>query len=161
MLLDTESDNYGEESPTKSKKGGLDRRLSKVSTIPEEDNEHEDPSQANNDREECCTPTDGRNLLSRAVQVPNRIRRLRTRHIQRPKNLWFTGSVDKSFNSRCSKRFETKDLEEDAVHYYYYRSLPKINAVPDGYTPSITSSLENIEPPKLPRVIRRAEDLLL
>ena len=68
------------------------------------------------------------------------------------------GSVTKSFNSRASKRFETKDLEDDAVHYYYYRSLPRLN--PQEYIPSITSSVENIEPPKLPK-LNRKPDLLI
>ena len=68
------------------------------------------------------------------------------------------GSVTKSFNSRASKRFETKDLEDDAVHYYYYRSLPRLN--PQEYIPSITSSVENIEPPKLPK-LNRKQDLLI
>ena len=73
--------------------------------------------------------------------------------------LLFLGSLNKSFNSKCSKRFETKDLEEDAVHYYYYRSLPRLSTM-NEYTPSITSSVENVEPPKLPKVLRKA-DLLL
>ena len=65
------------------------------------------------------------------------------------KKVWYTGSTDRSFNSKCSRQFETKDLEQDAVHYYYYRSLPSI-PTRDRYLPSITSSLENIEMPKLP-----------
>ena len=146
----------------------LQRSISKISTIPEEDLEHEDAfstagSIRNLSRIQIDDPNDPKGLkpLSRAFQVPNRIRRLRSRHIKAPKNLWFTGSVDKSFNSKASKRFDTKDLEEDAVHYYYYRSLPKISNQ-ESYLPSITTSLENIpETPKLPKVNVRREDLLL
>ena len=44
---------------------------------------------------------------------------------------------------------------------YFYRSLPKISQA-DNYLPSITSSIENIpDIPKLPKVTRRGEDLLL
>ena len=144
------------------------RSASQFSTIPEEPDFDEAMSNRGsrdgNRAEDCCTPTDPENTLrplARAIQVPNRIRRLRSKHVQPSKNLWFTGSHNKSFNSRCSKRFETKDLEEDAVHYYYYRSLPKISQA-DNYLPSITSSIENIpDIPKLPKVTRRGEDLLL
>ena len=161
------------------------RSSSQFSTILEEQEELEAMSNAgsrkgSNRAEDCCTPTSGNQLrpLARAIQVPNRIRRLRYKPItnpqsskssngvstvqnQKPKNLWFTGSYNKSFNSKCSKRFETKDLEEDAVHYYYYRSLPRISQQ-DNYLPSITSSIENIpETPRLPKVTRRADDLLL
>ena len=73
------------------------RSPSKISTIPEEGNEDDLLEDIpNNNREECCTPPDNSQyqpLLARAVQVPNRIRRLRTRHLQTPKNLWFTGIV--------------------------------------------------------------------
>jgi hypothetical protein len=138
-----------------------------VSTIPEEDNEldtdhhhqHQHGQHGHGTDGQCDSP-DHEKGLARAVQVPNRIRRLRTRNVQRPKNLWFTGNVDQSFNSRCSKRFDTKDLEENAVHYYYYRSLPRLS-MENNYTPSITSSVENIEPPRLPKIIRNAEDLLI
>ena len=85
----------------------------------------------------------------------------RTYHILYMYNFYYfliLGSVTKSFNSRASKRFETKDLEDDAVHYYYYRSLPRLN--PQEYIPSITSSVENIEPPKLPK-LNRKPDLLI
>ena len=86
-----------------------ERSFSKISTIPEEGNE--DPDDAlydisntdpnNMGLEECCTPpppTDEfQNLLARAVQVPNRIRRLRSRRDQtkqkQPKNVWFTGKL--------------------------------------------------------------------
>lgn len=142
----------------------LMRSLSKISTIPEEEFDYDENLSGSWRRaEDCATPTDRLRPLARAVQVPNRIRRLRSKHVQSPKNLWFIGSLDKSFNSRCSKRFETKNLEQDAVHYYYYRSLPKIsqNTMTDRYIPSITTSIDNIEPPKLPKVTRRAEDLLL
>ncbi len=151
-------------SGDEEKPSPLLRSISKISTIPEEDVDFDEMSNPGLRRaEDCCTPTDPRSLrpLARAVQVPNRIRRLRSRHVQPPKNLWFIGSVDKSFNSRCSKRFQTKDLQQDAVHYYYYRSLPKISQN-DSYLPSITTSIENIEPPKQPKTpSRRLEDLLL
>ena len=77
------------------------RPLSKISTIPEEGNEEDFPDNAsnqmsNNNREDCCTPPLlNQPLLARAVQVPNRIRRLRSRNQknnQQPKNLWFTGT---------------------------------------------------------------------
>ena len=125
------------------------RSVSKISTIPEEDPEHDAYSQAGAGQLEACrTPLGSAHHLrplARAVQVPNRIRRLRSRAVgANSKKVWYTGSTDRSFNSKCSKRFETKDLEQDAVHYYYYRSLPAIQTR-ERYLPSITSSLENIE----------------
>ena len=85
-----------------------ERSFSKISTIPEEGNEDPDAlndisisnNDPNNGLEDCCTPpppTDEfQNLLARAVQVPNRIRRLRARRADpnkpnKPKNVWFTG----------------------------------------------------------------------
>ena len=83
-----------------------ERSFSKISTIPEEGNEDPDAlndisnNDPNNGLEDCCTPpppTDEfQNLLARAVQVPNRIRRLRSRKPDqnkpnKPKNVWFTG----------------------------------------------------------------------
>ena len=145
------------------------RSVSKISTIPEEDPEHDALSQAGAGQEACRTPLGSAHHLrplARAIQVPNRIRRLRSRAVgANSKKVWYTGSTDRSFNSKCSKRFETKDLEEDAVHYYYYRSLPAIQTR-ERYLPSITSSLENIESPtKLPNVVsptkKRSELLLL
>ena len=146
------------------------RSVSKISTIPEEDPEHDALSLAG--QEACRTPLGSAHQLrplARAIQVPNRIRRLRSRAAggsagSTSKKVWYTGSTDRSFNSKCSKRFETKDLEEDAVHYYYYRSLPAI-PTRDRYLPSITSSVENIESPtKLPNVVsptKKRNELLL
>ena len=145
------------------------RSVSKISTIPEEDPEHDAYSQAGAGQLEACrTPLGSAHHLrplARAVQVPNRIRRLRSRAVgANSKKVWYTGSTDRSFNSKCSKRFETKDLEQDAVHYYYYRSLPAIQTR-ERYLPSITSSLENIESPtKLPNVVspsKKRNELLL
>ena len=49
-------------------------------------------------------------------QLPNRIRRLRPRHIKFEPNMWFYGNNPWSFNSRCpsSKRFDVTDLDPDS-----------------------------------------------
>ena len=49
-------------------------------------------------------------------QLPNRIRRLRSRHIKFDPKLWFYGHNPWSFNSRCpsSKRFDVSDLDPDS-----------------------------------------------
>ena len=76
------------------------------------------------------TTTTGRNI----PQVRNMIRRIRSRHVPSPSNLWFSGGSDhKSFNSRCSDRFDINDLDEDSRHYFYFRSLPKVS--PPGTIP--------------------------
>ena len=82
------------------------RSASQFSTIPEEPDFDEMSNAGSRNRaEDCCTPDQNplSNLrpLARAIQVPNRIRRLRSKHSQNAsKNLWFTGSYNKSFN-RC------------------------------------------------------------
>ena len=77
----------------------------------------------------------GRNI----PQVRNMIRRIRSRHVPSPSNLWFSGVSDhKSFNSRCSDRFDINDLDEDSRHYFYFRSLPKVS--PPGTIPTSSSS---------------------
>ena len=62
--------------------------------------------------------------LWRAQQIPNRIRRLRSRHVPLANKLWFTASSNFSFNSRCpsSSRFDRRDLDEKSRQYYFYRS---------------------------------------
>lgn len=65
----------------------------------------------------------------RAQQIPNRIRRLRSRHGRNEDSkLWFVASNSYSFNSRCqySRRFDREDLDENARQYYFYKSLPRI-----------------------------------
>ena len=65
----------------------------------------------------------GNRVLWRAQQIPNRIRRLRSRHVPLGDKLWFNASNSLSFNSRCPSafRFDRKNLDEDARQYYFYR----------------------------------------
>ena len=67
----------------------------------------------------------GNRSLWRAQQIPNRIRRLRSRHIPLDGKLWLTASNSYSFNSRCpsSYRFDRKELDEDSRQYYFYRLI--------------------------------------
>ena len=62
-------------------------------------------------------------VLWRAQQIPNRIRRLRSRHVQLDSKVWFTASNNVSFNSRCpaSFRFDRTNLDENSRQYYFYR----------------------------------------
>ena len=80
---------------------------------------------------EGYTPDDinGNRSLWRAQQIPNRIRRLRSRHIPLDGKLWLTASNSYSFNSRCpsSYRFDRKELDEDSRQYYFYRLVSKQN----------------------------------
>ena len=55
------------------------------------------------------------------------------------------GSVNRSFNSRCSTRYDVSDLESNARQYYYYRSLPKIATTES--TPSEASFTDGKESP--------------
>jgi hypothetical protein len=65
----------------------------------------------------------GNRCLWRAQQIPNRIRRLRSRHVPLGGKLWFPASNTSTFNSRCpsSFRFDRKNVDEDARQYYFYR----------------------------------------
>jgi hypothetical protein len=63
------------------------------------------------------------------------------------KNTWFVGSVTRSFNSRCSSRFDLSDLESNARQYYYYRSLPKIANNPESIAQSESSLCDPKESP--------------
>ena len=65
----------------------------------------------------------GNRVLWRAQQIPNRIRRLRSRIGSSSSKLWLTASTPFSFNSRCpsSFRFDRKNLDEDSRQYYFYR----------------------------------------
>ena len=68
----------------------------------------------------------------RNVDVRRLMRRMRTRHVPEPIDLWFGGAKerDRSFNSRCSFRYDRTDLIEGDKHYYfYYQILPKVAAV--------------------------------
>ena len=68
----------------------------------------------------------GSRTLWRAQQIPNRIRRLRVRHVPLANKLWFTSSNSNlSFNSRCpsSYRFDRTNLDEQSRQYYFYRSV--------------------------------------
>ena len=77
------------------------RSTSQFSTIPEEtDGDYESNAAGSrmNNRVEDADSLLNLTPFARAVQVPNRIRRLRSKKVQAPKNLWFTGSYNKSFN---------------------------------------------------------------
>ena len=65
----------------------------------------------------------GNRVLWRAQQIPNRIRRLRSRHVPLGGKLWFTASNSFSFNSRCpsSYKFDRTKLDENSRQYYFYR----------------------------------------
>ncbi|CAB4060471.1 unnamed protein product [Lepeophtheirus salmonis] len=69
-------------------------------------------------------------------QTPNKIRRLRSKHARFAKNVWYVGSTEKSFNSRCSKKFYIDDLDENSAHYYYFRSYPKVAPSSSSISPS-------------------------
>ena len=59
---------------------------------------------------------DGQDGTLGGRQLPNRIRRLRSRHIKFDPKLWFYGHNPWSFNSRCpsSKRFDVSDLDPES-----------------------------------------------
>ena len=103
------------------------------------------PTESESASSSGTTTSSGRNF----PQVRNMIRRIRTRHVPSPSNLWFSGgsgSESKSFNSRCSDRFDINDLAEDSRHYFYFRSLPKVS--PPGSIPGASSaSASPIFPP--------------
>ena len=85
-----------------------------------------------------------RRQLWRAQQIPNRIRRLRSRHGNRDDDkLWFVSSNKWSFNSRCvnSKRYDRSELDENSRQYYYFKSLPRIAS-----TSLVSSSPLDVQP---------------
>ena len=63
---------------------------------------------------------------ARVPHAYNMIRRMRSKHVPAPQNLWFTGPSQKSFNSRCSPHYDLHGLDEDRKQYFYFRSLPRV-----------------------------------